>query len=80
MKLKLKLKNRNRSKSRKDRLYKLYYIKAITYWKKATLKREGRKIIAEFSAFKTFVETQTPWKHGFFCMCEDCISYFGVPD
>ena len=25
------------------------------------------------------LETQTPWKHEFSCMCEDCISYFGEP-
>ena len=24
-------------------------------------------------------ETQTPWKHVFYCTCEDCISYFGEP-
>ena len=30
--------------------------------------------------FKYFdEETQTPWKHAFFCTCEDCISYFGEP-
>ena len=26
------------------------------------------------------LETQTPWKHAFSCMSEDCISYFGEPD
>ena len=26
------------------------------------------------------LETQTPWKHMFSCLCEDCISYFGEPD
>ena len=56
------------------------YNKEIAYWKKAALERERRKRIAGFSAFKNFVETQTPWKHAFFCMCEDCISYFGEPD
>ena len=25
------------------------------------------------------LETQTPWKYAFSCMCEDCISYFGEP-
>ena len=25
------------------------------------------------------LETQTPWKNAFSCMCEDCISYFGEP-
>ena len=25
------------------------------------------------------LETQTPWKHAFSCMCGDCISYFGEP-
>ena len=30
--------------------------------------------------FKYFdEETQTPWKHPFFCTCEDCVSYFGEP-
>ena len=24
-------------------------------------------------------EIQTPWKHPFFCACEDCISYFPAP-
>ena len=56
------------------------YNKEIAYWKKAALERERRKRIAGFSAFKNFVEIQTPWKHyGFFCMCEDCISYFKEP-
>ena len=26
------------------------------------------------------LETQTPWKHAFCCMCEDCILYFGASD
>ena len=64
MKLKLKLKNKNRSKSRKIDYINYVYNKAITYWKKAA--RERRKRIAGFSAFKNFVETQTPWKHAFF--------------
>ena len=42
------------------------YNKEIAYWKKASLEREWRKRIAEFSAFKNFVETQTPSKHSFF--------------
>ena len=25
------------------------------------------------------LETQTPWKYEFSCICEDCISYFGEP-
>ena len=25
------------------------------------------------------LETQTPWKHAFSCMHQDCISYFGEP-
>ena len=28
---------------------------------------------------KYFDEAQTPWKHEFFCTCEDCISYFPAP-
>ena len=24
-------------------------------------------------------DTQTPWKHVFYCTCEYCISYFGEP-
>ena len=26
------------------------------------------------------LEIKTPWKHAFFCICEDCILYFGEPD
>ena len=78
MKLKLKLKNKNRSKSRKIDYINYVYNKAITYWKKAA--RERRKRIAGFSTFKNFVETQTPWKHGFSCICKNCILYFGEPD
>ena len=29
--------------------------------------------------FKYFADAQTPWKHEFFCTCEDCISYFPAP-
>ena len=56
------------------------YNKKIAYWKKAALERERIKRIAGFGAFKIFVEIQTPWKHAFFYMREDCISYFGEPD
>ena len=56
------------------------YNKEIAYWKKAALERERRKRIAGFSTFKNFVEIQTSVNMHFFCICEDCISYFGEPD
>ena len=36
------------------------------------------KKIVKFFYFKD-LETQTPLKHAFSCMCEDSISYFGEP-
>ena len=56
------------------------YNKEMVYWKKAALERERRKRIAGFSTFKNFVEIQTSVNRHFFCICEDCISYFGEPD
>ena len=43
----------------------------------ATYFAKNREILSDH--FNEF-ETQTPWKHVFSCMCEDCISYFGEPD
>ena len=58
-------------------LYKLMSLaaKMMTCWVNVTCFFKNHEIL-----FKYFAdEAQTPWKHEFFCTCEDYISYFPAP-
>ena len=65
MKSKLKTKKIEVNQEKIDYINYVYN-KEIAYWKKAAVEREQRKRIVGFSAFKNFIEIQTPWKHAFF--------------
>ena len=75
MKSKLKTKKIEVNQEKIDYINYVYN-KEIAYWKKAALEREQRKRIDGFSAFKNFVEIQTPWKHAGFFACMLCSAFF----